>query len=536
MNFSGVTAFLKPPFYVTVFFLSVATIIAWASAWVATGQLASHRVERQIQSLREGAQIETDITASSLDKQLSEARSIPTILANDPSIKAALVRFGPDIKASTLPLEERARVWSSEPALAGVADRLTQIVASFDLNRVWISNASGDAVAEGHAVGVSPFVGANYSDRDYFKVAQQGQNGHQFAVGRVTNRYSLFFSSPILVDGRFVGMVGANFQLSKLTEVLKHAEAFVTDENGVVVLAKDSTLLMKAVPTAQVKTLRSDELDKRYKRRDFETLDLMAISEDITSELYQWQQKTSPYVLAQQTTADGSLRVYVLKNIEEILTSAHRDRLWQFALIFLTALLLSVLIGGGVWYVITTRRQQDKLIQLNKILDQQANTDMLTGLANRRHFMALGEQELSRTIRYGGELSLLMLDIDYFKNVNDMHGHHVGDLVLQKLGDVCRETLRDIDTVGRIGGEEFAVLLPQTSNEQASEAAERLRAVISSSETLPEQGLPVHFTVSIGVTTLVDKSTNLDRLLSEADKALYEAKEQGRNKVCAWKN
>ena len=150
--------------------------------------------------------------------------------------------------------------------------------------------------------------------------------------------------------------------------------------------------------------------------------------------------------------------------------------------------------------------------------------------------MALGEQELSRTIRYGGELSLLMLDIDYFKNVNDMHGHHVGDLVLQRLGDVCRETLRDIDTVGRIGGEEFAVLLPQTSNEQASEAAERLRAVISSSETLPEQGLPVHFTVSIGVTTLVDKSTNLDRLLSEADKALYEAKEQGRNKVCAWKN
>jgi diguanylate cyclase (GGDEF)-like protein len=293
---------------------------------------------------------------------------------------------------------------------------------------------------------------------------------------------------------------------------------------------------MKAVPTAQVKTLRSDELDKRYKRRDFETLDLMAISEDITSELYQWQQKTSPYVLAHQTTADGSLRVYVLKNIEEILTSAHRDRLWQFALISLTALLLSVLIGGGVWYVITTRRQQDKLIQLNKILDQQANTDMLTGIANRRHFMVLGEQELSRTIRYGGELSLLMMDIDYFKNVNDVHGHHVGDLVLQKLGDVCHETLRDIDTAGRIGGEEFAVLLPQTSNEQASEAAERLRAVISSSETPSEQGLPVHFTVSIGVTTLVDKSTNLDTLLSEADKALYEAKEQGRNKVCAWKN
>ena len=143
MNHFGFTAFLKIPFRITICFLGIATVIVWTGAWLATGKLASHRLERQIQSQREGAQIEADITASSLDKRVSESRSIPIILADDPSIKAALVRFGPDVKASTLPQGERARVWSSEPVLASVADRLTQIVARFDLNSIWISNASG---------------------------------------------------------------------------------------------------------------------------------------------------------------------------------------------------------------------------------------------------------------------------------------------------------------------------------------------------------------------------------------------------------
>ncbi|MEI7430294.1 MAG: diguanylate cyclase [Betaproteobacteria bacterium] len=534
MNFSGVTALLKVPFHITVCVLSLVTIVACAGAWVATGHFASHRVERQIQSLREKTQTEADITANSLDKKLSAAKSIAVVLASDPSIKTELVRFGTDIKASKLPLEERARVWSLEPALASLADRMTLIVNRFDLNSTWISNASGDAVAEGHAVGVPPFVGTNYSDRDYFKMAQQGQNGLQFAIGRVTNRYSLFFSSPVSVEGRFVGMVGVNFQLLKLSEGLKDSDAFVTDENGVVVLAKDSTLLMKAVPTAQANALSSDELDKRYKRRDFENLNLVATSDEIANGLYQWQQKASPHVLARQTAVDGFLHVYVLTNIDEILISAHRDRLWQFALVSLVTLLLSVVIGGGVWYVITTRRQQDKLMQLNKTLDKQANTDTLTGLANRRHFMSQAEQELARTIRYGGEMSVLMVDIDNFKLVNDTHGHQIGDRVLQAVAQIFQTTLREVDFVGRVGGEEFAVVFPETGIMQAFEVAERLRRAVEQTEIALDRGLPLAVTVSVGMTSRGGTNANIDTLLSRADKALYEAKREGRNQVCIY--
>lgn len=165
-------------------------------------------------------------------------------------------------------------------------------------------------------------------------------------------------------------------------------------------------------------------------------------------------------------------------------------------------------------------------------LELQAHQDYLTGLSNRRHFMEQGELELVRVQRYGEALSVFMLDIDHFKNINDTHGHKAGDIVLQKLGHLLRETLRTVDIIGRIGGEEFAILLPETDLHEAVEIAERLREIIAHSDFKSEAGLPLHFTVSIGVATLKDKDASLGILLNLADKALYEAKGSGRNKVC----
>jgi diguanylate cyclase (GGDEF)-like protein/PAS domain S-box-containing protein len=165
-------------------------------------------------------------------------------------------------------------------------------------------------------------------------------------------------------------------------------------------------------------------------------------------------------------------------------------------------------------------------------LKRQAHLDYLTGLPNRRSFMDQGEVELSRTLRYDSAFSILMLDIDHFKQINDTHGHQAGDVVLKSLAMTFQEVLRNIDIVGRLGGEEFAAVLPETGIEKATEVAERLREVISGGEvTLPE-GIKIHFTVSIGIAALIDHSSTIDMLLNEADKALYRAKQSGRNKVC----
>ena len=182
----------------------------------------------------------------------------------------------------------------------------------------------------------------------------------------------------------------------------------------------------------------------------------------------------------------------------------------------------------GVTRDITVRKKAEQE------LEQLAQTDFLTNLANRRHFLMLAEQELSRTLRYGGALSVLMMDIDHFKKFNDTYGHNTGDVVLRSFADLSRRTLREIDVIGRVGGEEFAVVLPQTDGEHALEVAARLGKSTRDAEVVLEQGLPLHFTVSIGVATLADPNTNIDMLLSQADKALYKAKKGGRNRVCAY--
>lgn len=166
-------------------------------------------------------------------------------------------------------------------------------------------------------------------------------------------------------------------------------------------------------------------------------------------------------------------------------------------------------------------------------LERQAHIDYLTGINNRRHFMMLANNELKRDKRYHHELSLLMFDVDHFKSINDQYGHQVGDLVLQKLVIECRDNLRTEDIFGRIGGEEFAVLLPETEVKAAIEVAERLRMVTTNTFLVLENGKSLHVTISVGVTSCACIE-DIDLLLSQADKALYNAKNSGRDKVCIW--
>jgi len=167
-------------------------------------------------------------------------------------------------------------------------------------------------------------------------------------------------------------------------------------------------------------------------------------------------------------------------------------------------------------------------------LEHRAYSDYLTNLPNRRYFIEHADIELSRYHRYGGELSIMMFDIDFFKNLNDTYGHNIGDLVLQRISEISRNILRDIDIIGRIGGEEFAILLPQTNISEAINVAERLRIEISKGEVSFGSEILSEFTASFGVSDAKD-CRSIDNLLSQADLALYEAKKTGRNKVCMYK-
>jgi diguanylate cyclase (GGDEF)-like protein len=161
---------------------------------------------------------------------------------------------------------------------------------------------------------------------------------------------------------------------------------------------------------------------------------------------------------------------------------------------------------------------------------QLASTDELTRTHNRRHFFTLGESELNRARRYGHPLAAIMLDIDHFKKVNDTYGHATGDDVLRAVAARCRTTLRTVDVLGRYGGEEFAILLPEAEWPAAHRAAERLRQCVAEAPIATARGA-LNITLSLGIAILSDDMPDLVALLNRADTALYRAKAEGRNRI-----
>lgn len=171
-------------------------------------------------------------------------------------------------------------------------------------------------------------------------------------------------------------------------------------------------------------------------------------------------------------------------------------------------------------------------VKLRQELEHQATTDALTGLCNRRQFEVHAHRELSRAQRSGAPLAVLAMDIDKFKSINDTYGHAAGDAVLKALARACAPHLREVDTLARLGGEEFAVLLPETDLAAAQHVAERIRQALAEEGVASSNTETIRFTVSLGAAEYKDGTEDLATLLHRADAALYRAKQTGRNRVC----
>ena len=183
--------------------------------------------------------------------------------------------------------------------------------------------------------------------------------------------------------------------------------------------------------------------------------------------------------------------------------------------------------GGGY---LAIYRDIDDAKKMYERLELLASVDPLTELPNRRSFLKAAKSEFLRARRHGRELSFLILDIDHFKSINDRFGHAAGDEALRQVAKCCRETLRRSDHIGRIGGEEFAVMLPETGSELGYEAAERLRVALSKL-AIPTEDEVLWLTVSIGGMTATAAHASAEQVMAEADAALYDAKHGGRNRV-----
>ena len=185
---------------------------------------------------------------------------------------------------------------------------------------------------------------------------------------------------------------------------------------------------------------------------------------------------------------------------------------------------------GQLAYFAAIERDLTEHKMLQQRLEILASTDALTGLPNRQAIMGKAKTEFSRARRYERPLSLVMIDVDHFKSINDTYGHAAGDHVLTNVGHILGDSLRESDILARIGGEEFVLLLPDTPKANAEHVAERMREQLANS-TIKYQNIEISITASFGVAAITAEDDTLEQMLGRADLAMYEAKNNGRNQV-----
>lgn len=181
---------------------------------------------------------------------------------------------------------------------------------------------------------------------------------------------------------------------------------------------------------------------------------------------------------------------------------------------------------------VALKNKNEALENLNKAFKSLAIRDELTGLFNRRYFEEALSSEVIRATRYSRNLSVIFLDVDFFKQCNDRFGHQYGDLVLKKISRIVKENIREIDIATRYGGEEFVIILPETDREDSYAVAEKIRKAVENTPSDSFQGQPAaKLTISAGVATLGQDATSASELVAKADQATYQAKQHGRNAV-----
>lgn len=364
------------------------------------------------------------------------------------------------------------------------------------------------------------------SDREHFLVHANNPGEDRLYIskpvlGRISKQWTIQFTRPVHKEGRFAGVVLLSVPTDFFADYLQQIDV---GANGVIaLLGADRSLraIASGAPMPgrygrfKVPVTKPYFDEKAPDHGYFEGVS--AIDEEHR-------------VGAYRRLKDFELVVVVLLSPTDFMAAFHGRRnllMVSTGLISGFALALAILL-----FVLARRHFQNmsRLREAHKLMSQLANTDMLTGVKNRRAFLLSLETEVDRARRYGQPLSLIMLDIDHFKLVNDAYGHPIGDDVLKTFAKICKSVLRSHDVIGRLGGEEFAVVLPQTTATIAKCVAEKIRLAVGDVPIETAAG-HITITVSLGLTQLQADDHQVGTLITRADRALYRAKRGGRNQV-----
>lgn len=507
----------------------LATVLVAVGIGAASFSAYRWSLDAGTEALRSEAAVNSDIYHAALFAPTDKYSYLPEVVSSHPVVRDALLYSG---NAKRL---DRANRF------------LHHLRARSESDLIYIINDKGVVVASSNWQAQDTLVGNNYAFRPYFQDALTNGSGRFYGVGVTTMRPGYYLSYVIKHDGAVLGVAVVKVDLSDLDrEWNKSKDEFnVTDKNGVIFLSTRPEWKYRLS-----KPLSADAQDMVARTRQYGD----ALQEPLPVEIINVLGKNESVV----AIADVSGNKFGTEKTVYFWTSGALDEsdwtlhtLVPMEGVYARAVRVAIITGGSLLLLIQSllyfwqmrargierRKATDELEEKHRVLLKLSNelrtasiTDPLTGAYNRRFFMESITNLASAARRHNTALSIIVIDADHFKQVNDVHGHPAGDKVLQRISAIANETLREEDVFARLGGEEFIAALPNTDAATAQVVAERLRKVIMT-YPIEVDGAIIRITVSIGISQHRNDEPVIDKAIKRADEALYAAKKQGRNQV-----
>ncbi|MBS0349473.1 MAG: hypothetical protein JSR69_23750 [Proteobacteria bacterium] len=365
---SGVTAGWLPGrgrIALILLLVALLTSASWLTASVVTDRMMDVAYRQQLQL----AQQQLDSLNDSIDDALSSLAGIPAVLGVDGFIGAELARQGARAEESELPVAERKRRWERDPFLLRVGKRLDSAATSLKADALWALNARGDCVASSNFDQPVSFIGPNYSDRAYFRDAIQGRQGRQYVVGKLSRVPGLYFSSPVILDDKVVGVIVVKRDLTHLEGWTRYIDAFITDAHGVVVLARNKSLEFRTLPGMDLSRMPERERSEVYSRTDFKPLALTRFDAKNYAQLMVLDgDRATPYLFLSAQEARYGFTVHLLQPVPEMQRLA-TQRGSLFILLAVSANLLVVTVLSIALHFSSLNKARREALRVNQELE-----------------------------------------------------------------------------------------------------------------------------------------------------------------------
>jgi two-component system, NtrC family, C4-dicarboxylate transport sensor histidine kinase DctB len=418
---------------------------------------------------------------------------------------------------------------------------------------IYVMNSKGRAIASSNWNRPDSYVGKDFSFRPYFQEAMRNEAGRFYGIGVVTGIPGYFLAYPVTAGDRLIGAIAVKINLDKVDQhwVDGAEQVTVTDDRGIIFLSSNKDWkyrITRPLSDAALVRIRETRQYASMLKPPIEIVpDTAWPNSNVVrirdSEHADW---SGPYLVQRHELPQAKWTISIYSDMREAEETAMR---YAFAAAGAAAFLILL-----AMYILQMRRRtsekdaarkaanaaREQLEQKNRELEALSRhlktmsiSDPLTGCYNRRYFQEASMKMVSAAQRHRRRISILMLDVDFFKKINDRYGHPAGDAILKGIALTCQSALREPDFLVRFGGEEFVAVLPDTRVDEARVVAERLRDAIERL-TVPVEEFALRATASIGLSEFIDTETSLEKAIARADIALYEAKRAGRNRVVAY--